>query len=101
MQIYIDLVTCSRSDCSLARSWELAGISRELGFFQVSSYLSCREIQIGKRGKRKKEKLKDEEERKKEGKKERKIEKRGEKRKRGKRKKIFFHIFLPSFMQGE
>ena len=39
--------------------------------------------------------------RKKERKKEWMKEKRGGKRKRGKRKKIFFHIFLPSFMQGE
>ena len=42
----------------MARSWELAGISRELGFFQFSSYLSCREIQIGKKRKEKKEKIK-------------------------------------------
>ena len=32
--------------------------SRELGFFQVFSYLSCREIQIGKKRKEKKEKIK-------------------------------------------
>ena len=79
---------------SLIRSWEPAGISRELGFFQVSSYLSCREIQIGKKRKEKKEKIKRRKRRKKE-------KKRGEKRKRGKRRKIFFHLFLPSFMQGE
>ena len=96
LQIYIDLVTCSHSDCSLVRSLELAGISRELGFFQVSSYLSCREIQIGKKRKEKKEKIKRRRRRKKE-------KKRGkeEERKRGKRKKIFFHLFLPSFMQSE
>ena len=70
LQIYVDLVTCSHSDCSLARSWEPAGISRELGFFQVSSYLSCREIQIGKKRKEKKEKIKRRRRRKKKEKKE-------------------------------
>ena len=66
LQIYVDLVTCSHSDCSLARSCEPAGISRELGFFQVSSYLSCREIQTGKKRKEKKEKRKRRRRRKKE-----------------------------------
>ena len=75
---------------SLARSWEPAGISRELGFFQVSSYLSCREIQIGKRGKRKKRKLKEEEGRKKERK------KRG-KEEEGKTKKDFLSFIFAKF----
>ena len=85
---HLDLVTCSHSDCSLARSWEPAGISRELGFFQVSSYLSCCEIQIGKRGKRKKRKLKEEEEGRK---KERK--KRGKEEERKTRKDFLSFIF--------
>ena len=95
LQIYIDLVTCSHSDCSLARSWEPAGISRELArdFFKSLHISLAARFKLEKRGKRKKRKLKEEEEERK--------KKRGEKRKRGKRKKIFFHLFLPSFMQGE
>ena len=74
----------------MARSWEPAGISRELGFFQVSSYLSCREIQIGKRGKRKKRKLKEEEGRNKERKKRGKEEER-------KTKKDFLSFIFAKF----
>lgn len=86
LQIYVDLVTCSHSDCSLVRSREPAGISRELGFFQVSSYLSCREIQIGKKRKEKKEKIKRRRRRKKE-------KKRGKEEERKTKKDFLSFIF--------
>ena len=75
---------------SLIRSWEPAGISRELGFFQVSSYLSCREIQIGKKRKEKKEKIKRRKRRKKEKKKRGKEEER-------KTKKDFLSFIFAKF----
>lgn len=91
LQIYIDLVTGSHSDCSLARSWEPAGISREPGFFQESLHIS-----LAARFKLAKEEREKRENWKKKKKKERK-NKIGEKRKKGKRKKIFFHLFFAKF----